>query len=60
MTMMLLSGESLPSRFSCHIFNFSIGSHAMQAKVKPTLVTTSISMEVLTNIEGEKQSMCLL
>lgn len=54
--MTLLSGESLASQFSCHIFSFCISSHAMQANVKPTLVTTSICMEVLTNMEGEKMT----
>lgn len=56
MTMTLLSGESLASQFSCDIFSFSISSHAVQANIKPTLVTISICMEVLTNREGEKMA----
>ena len=47
---MLLSGESLASQFSCCI----LSAHAMQANIKPTLVTISICMEVLTNVEGKK------
>jgi len=45
MTMMLLSGKSLASRLCCHMFGFCIGSHAMQAKVKATLVTISILLK---------------
>lgn len=52
---MLLSGESLPSQFSCCFFSFSISSHAMQAKVKPSLLTISIYKDILSNIEGKKQ-----
>lgn len=53
MTTMLLSGESLASQFSCHLFSFSW--HALQAKAKHTLVKITISMEALTNVEEKHQ-----
>lgn len=54
-TMMLLSGESLASQFSCHLFSFSVSWHALQAKAKHTLVKISISMEALINVEEKHQ-----
>lgn len=55
---MLLSGKSLASQFSCHIFSFYISSHAVQADIKPTLVKNIHLYGSAYQYGGEKKRAC--